>query len=61
MSSSYLEELIMKANYCLRQLTFHTDGTVTAKAGASSPKPKKIYNGKTAHEAIEKLIKDQRA
>jgi hypothetical protein len=53
-----LEELIEKAGYDLRSISWHTDGKVIAKTGNYAPKSKKLYTGKTATQALEKLIKD---
>ena len=54
-----LEQIIKLALPHLREITFHTDGNVLAKSGARAPKPKKLYSGRTAKEAIIKLIRDQ--
>lgn len=53
-----LEQLIKEAGNNLRSISFHTDGRVIAKTGNYAPKPKKLYTGKTASEAVIKLIKD---
>lgn len=66
-----LEEMLTLSRPHLREISFHTDGRVIAKTGASAPKPKKLYTarpaeGKAANygdlavHAITKLIKDNR-
>ena len=51
-----LETLIERALPDLRSLSWHTDGRVIAKTGASAANPKKLYSAKTTHEALTKLI-----
>lgn len=53
-----LEDLVQVAQPHLRQIVWHSDGRVVAKSGARAPKPKKLYNGSTAREAVAKLIDD---
>lgn len=43
-----LEELLELALPDLRELVFHTDGTITAKTGSRANKPNKLYGSRTA-------------
>lgn len=51
-----LWRLIQRAGYKFRSISFHTDGRWIAK-GARKNHKWRLFNGKTPHEAIEKLIK----
>jgi hypothetical protein len=51
-----LEYLILLAGVNLREITFHSDGRIIAKTGGKAPFPKRLYPGKTAKEAVVKLI-----
>lgn len=55
-----LEMAIAEAGYWLREITFHSDGRIIAKTGGNAPHPKKLYKGKTATEAVLKLIVDNK-
>jgi hypothetical protein len=66
-----LEHQILTAYPNIRQIVFHSDGTVTAKTGANAPKPKKLYTvrpkknelphvGKMATIVIKKSIEDNK-
>lgn len=50
-----LEELIEACKPYLRQITFHSDGTVDAKCGAKSPFPNRIYSSRTLDHALSKM------
>ena len=51
-----LEGLINEAVPDLREITFHSDGRVIVKTGASAKYPKRLYSAKTVKEALKKLI-----
>jgi len=53
-----LEDLVDKAGYKLRSISWHSDGRVIAKTGKTAKNPKKIYSGKTVQEAMRKLLED---
>ena len=64
-----LEHTILTAYPDLREIVFHSDGSVTAKSGNRAKHPKKIYTvkpkkgklphyGEMAKQAIKKLIED---
>jgi hypothetical protein len=53
-----LESLIKVAGTTLREIVFHSDGRIVAKTGGQARNPKKLYGGKTANEAVAKLIKE---
>ena len=64
-----LEELLFKAQPHIREITFHSDGSVVAKTGGRAPQPKKLYSAKPpvntidtygalARKAVIKLIKE---
>jgi len=64
-----LEHIILKAYPDLREIVFHSDGSVVAKSGGRAKNPKKLYTvhpkngqlphyGEMAKEAIQKLTKN---
>jgi len=60
MTYQSLEELIDSAGYNLRSISLHSDGRWIAKSGANAKYPKRLYNGRTAKQAVTKLLLDQR-
>ena len=54
----FLEALIDVAGKNLRSISWHSDGRVIAKSGASAKNPRKLYTGSTPQKAILKLIED---
>lgn len=57
-----LDFLIDKALPDLRQIVWHSNGSITAKTGANSAHPKKLYGGrKSVRIALAKLINDKSA
>jgi hypothetical protein len=56
-----LYQQLMQAGLNFRSLTYHSDGRWIAKTGGKAPKPKKLYQAKTPHEALSKLLKDNQS
>ena len=55
MSLEYLIQIATE-NKTLREIVWHSDGRIIAKTGGGAKFPKRLYGGKTAEEALEKLI-----
>jgi len=66
-----LEHTILTAFPDLREIVFHSDGSVVAKTGGGAKHPKKLYTirpqkgvlphyGEMANQAVKKLIEDNR-
>lgn len=53
-----LEELINACGMGFRSLSLHSDGRWIAKAGHRALPTKKLFNGKTAKEAVAKLLEE---
>ena len=51
-----LENLIIISGLNLREIVFHSDGRIIAKTGGHALHPKKLYKGKTAKDAVIKLL-----
>ena len=55
-----LEELIDACGMGFRSLSLHSDGRWIAKAGHRSLPTKRLFTGKTAKEAVKKLLMELR-
>lgn len=53
-----LQELIDKCGMGFRSLSLHSNGKWIAKSGHRALLTKKLFGGKTAKEAVAKLLKE---